>query len=76
MRDYLKQNPETTSVLFLRMKIFPLFIFNNNCRNELKKELSQKTEPFIGHESSHKPTSCDKFSVPLSSKKFNFPISI
>lgn len=76
MRDYLKQNPETTSVLFFTYEDFSIVLFHNNCRNELKKELSQKTEPFIGHESSHKPTSCDKFSVPLSSKKFNFPISI
>ena len=39
---------------------------------EREKKKSQKTQPFISLESSHKPSSCNKVFLPLSSESFQF----
>ena len=61
MRDHLTQNLETTTILFMYEDFF-IVLFRT------ERYEHQKTVPLISHESSHKPTSCDKCS--LSPKSF------
>ena len=61
MRNHLRQNPESTTMLFMYKDFFIVLFHIEGYEN-------QETVPFISYESSHKPTSCDNCS--LSSKSF------